>query len=219
MTSEKTMRAILETLKKHRDSFVTPALTEIGNLTKDPFQVLISCILSLRTKDVVTATASKRLYAVAHTPQAIAALSVRALEKLIYPVGFYKRKAKQIKAIACVIHTQYHNRVPNTMDELLTFNGVGRKTANIVLVHGFHKEGLPIDTHCFRIPQRWGWITAKTPEEAEAKLRSSLPKRYWGDFNNLVVQFGQNICTPVSPYCSRCPVERYCHKVGVTRQR
>ena len=206
-------------LKSARNTFQTPSLTKIAEITRDPFKVLISCILSLRTKDAVTAKASARLYAIADDVNSMVNLDARTIQKAIYPVGFYKTKAKTIKHICERLLKEYGGIVPDTIEELLTFSGVGRKTANIVLVYGFNKKGLPIDIHCHRIPNRLGWITTKTPAETEILLRKSLPKRYWNDFNTLFVQFGQHICKPVSPFCSTCPISGYCQKKGVIKHR
>ena len=139
---------------------------------------------------------------------------------MIYPVGFYKTKAKRIKEISRVLLEKYHGEVPDEFQELLTLKGVGRKTANIVMVYGYKKHGyLPIDTHCHRIPNRLGWIKTKSPEETEQALKKNLPLKYWDDFNDLFVTFGQTICVPISPFCSRCSVGQYCKKVGVSTSR
>ena len=197
-------------LKSESPKFVTPALTKISR-HKDPFKVLISCILSLRTKDEVTAEASRRLYALAKTPEEMLNLSVRQIAKAIYPVGFYKTKSRRIKEICKRLINEFDSHVPDDFDILLTFKGVGRKTANIVMIYGFNRSGyLAIDTHCNRIPNRLGWIKTKTPEKTEEELKKILPKRYWKDFNNLFVQFGQNICRPVGPKCNICPINMYC---------
>lgn len=196
-----------------------PSLTEISRKTRDPFQVLISCILSLRTRDETTRAASKRLFAICKTAGAMEKLSSRTIEKAIYPVGFYRTKSVRIIEICRRIRIEHNGNVPDTLEELLTLPGVGRKTANIVLVYGFHKPGLPIDTHCHRIPNRIGWISTRTPEETEKVLRTSLPKKYWMLFNDYFVQFGQQVCTPISPFCNRCVIRRFCRKVGVTNYR
>ncbi len=210
MPSEKEIAEVIKAVKKASHNFQNTALMEVASVPESTFQVLISCIISLRTKDEVTAAASKRLYAVAKTPEQIMKLPTKKIEKLIYPAGFYRTKAKRIRDIARIIHEDYKDKVPDTMDELLKLNGVGRKTANIVMVYGHNKEGMPIDTHCHRIPNRLGWITTKTPEQTEEALRQLLPKRYWQDFNDLFVSFGQNICKPVGPRCGECPVSKQC---------
>lgn len=210
MVKEKEIAAVMKTLKKRRSEFITPALTEIAEQTEDAFQVLISCILSLRTKDATTAKASARIFALADNSYSMAKLNTKTIEKAIYPVGFYITKAKRIRDICKKLIKEYSGEVPGDFDSLMKFKGVGRKTANIVMVYGFHKEGLPIDTHCHRIPNRLGWIKTKTPEKTEFALRELLPKKYWMDFNDIFVQFGQNICKPVSPKCGICPISRYC---------
>jgi endonuclease-3 len=190
------------------------------NIPDTPFVTLISCLLSLRTKDKVTAEASHRLLKKYHTPQQLSAMPIKNIESLIYPVGFYKTKAKRIKEISTTLLKNYDGKVPDDFDELMKLKGVGRKTANIVMVYGHKKHGfLPIDTHCHRVPNRLGWIRTRTPEETEMALKKILPERYWDDFNDLFVRFGQTICVPVSPLCSRCPIARFCKRVGVTTSR
>ncbi|MFH1105858.1 MAG: endonuclease III, partial [Candidatus Aenigmatarchaeota archaeon] len=168
------------------------------------------CILSLRTRDETTRSAGQRLFAVADTPKSISQLSAARIAKLIYPVGFYKTKAKRIKQISKEIWKNYCSKVPEDFEKLLEFKGVGRKTANIVFAYGFNRLAMPIDTHCHRIPNRLGWIKTKTPEQTEMELRRIVPKRHWREFNNNFVKFGQNVCKPVRPRCDACPVTRYC---------
>jgi endonuclease-3 len=197
----------------------TAVLTKIGEKTRDPFQVLISCVLSLRTRDETTAAASKRLFALAKKPRTLLRLSPVEIEKAIYPVGFYKTKAQRILEICNCLLDEHGGKVPEEMDALLALPGVGPKTANIVLVYGFKKPGLPIDTHCHRIPNRIGWIRTKAPEETEQVLRRELPEKYWMVFNDYFVRFGQNICKPIGPLCHDCGIEPYCRKVGVKAGR
>lgn len=196
----------------------TSALMDVSH-TRDPFKVLISCILSLRTKDDVTAKASERLFARARTPEEMVTLTKDEIETLIYPVGFYHRKAEQILEICRVLIDKYNSRVPDEIEELLNFKGVGRKTANIVVTMGYNKLGVAVDTHVHRISNRLGLVTTKMPEQTEFALRALLPQRYWIVFNDLLVMHGQNICTPISPKCSMCPITEYCKRVGVTRSR
>jgi len=185
-----------------------------------PFTTLISCVLSLRTKDEVTEQASIRLLQEYNTPEKIQKLSENKIQQLIFPVGFYKTKAKRLKEISKTLIENYNGKVPEDFNELLKLKGVGRKTANIVMVYGHKKHGyLPIDTHCHRIPNRLGWIITKTPEDTEQKLKKVLPEKYWDDFNDLFVTFGQTICVPISPFCSRCPVEQFCKKISVLKSR
>ncbi|MBW2972466.1 endonuclease III [Candidatus Woesearchaeota archaeon] len=205
---------IIPILKHGIKAFNMPIVSEIA-LREDPFTVLISCLLSLRTKDETTAGASKRLFSVAPTAKKLAAMPVKRIEKLIYPVGFYKTKAKRIRDIAQVLLDQYNGKVPDTIDELLKLHGVGRKTANIVVTIGFNKPGVAVDTHVHRISNRLGYVKTKTPEQTEFALRAKLPKRYWLIYNDLLVTWGQNICKPISPLCSRCKIRAYCNRVGV----
>ncbi len=194
--------------------------TTWDHIQKKPFTVLISCLLSLRTKDEVTEKASIRFLKNHDTPEKIIKLSERTIQQYIFPVGFYKIKAKRIKEISQTLITDYGGNVPNDFQKLLSLKGVGRKTANIVMVYGFNDNGyLPIDTHCHRIPNRLGWVHTKTPEETEKQLLAILPKQYWQDFNHLFVQFGQTICTPLSPHCSTCPLTNYCPKITVGTHR
>jgi endonuclease-3 len=189
-------------------------------IPKTPFTVLVSCILSLRTKDQVTDEASIRLLKTYNTPKQLLSLSEEELQQIIYPVGFYRVKARTIQSISKTLLEKYDGKVPDSFKELLKLKGVGRKTANIVMVYGHHNSDyLPIDTHCHRIPNRLGWIKTKTPEETEQALKKILPKRYWMEFNHLFVTFGQTICLPVSPLCSQCPINHYCKKVGVSVSR
>jgi endonuclease-3 len=186
---------------------------------ESPFRVLISCILSLRTQDATTARASHRLFAVAATPQAMLKLSAKRIEKLIYPVGFYKTKAKNIREICRVLVERYGAEVPDEIDELLKLKGVGRKTANLVVTLGYKKPGICVDTHVHRISNRWGYVKTATPEKTEFALREKLPKPYWIEYNDLLVSFGQHLCRPISPLCSHCPVKKYCGRIGVTVRR
>jgi endonuclease-3 len=176
--------------------------------------------LSLRTKDEVTDKASITLLSKYNTPNKIIKLSENQIQKMIYPVGFYKTKSKRIKEISKTLVEKYNGKVPKDFDELVKLKGVGRKTANIVMVYGHKKNDfLPIDTHCHRIPNRLGWIKTKTPEQTEKELKKILPKKYWYDFNHLFVKFGQTICLPISPYCSKCPITNFCKRISVTKNR
>lgn len=205
----------IKILKQVNASFTIPAVTQISNKSRSPFMVLISCILSLRTKDNTTAQASERLFRLAKTPETMSRLSNSAIEKAIYPVGFYRNKAKVIKNISTELIEKYHSKVPDTIDDLLAFKGVGRKTANLVVTMGYGKPGICVDTHVHRITNRWGYVKTKTPEETEFALRKKLPKRYWIIINNLLVTFGQNICKPISPLCTQCRIHIYCNRAGV----
>ncbi len=186
---------------------------------RDPFRILIACVLSLRTKDRTTAEASARLFALADTPARMVHLPQRRIERAIYPVGFFRTKAKQIRAICRRLLDVYEGRVPDSIDELLTLSGVGRKTANLVVTVGYRKPGICVDIHVHRISNRWGYVRTKQPDDTEQALRRKLPRRYWITFNDLLVPYGQNLCQPVSPFCSRCPLTDFCDRVGVTRSR
>ena len=196
-----------------------PIVTEIAHSSRDPFKVLISTIISLRTKDEVTREASERLYKLAETPEKMLQLKSKKIEKAIYPAGFYRNKAKTILNISKDIIKKYDGRVPDDLDELLTLNGVGRKTANLVLTQGYSLPGICVDTHVHRISNRIGYVSTKNPKDTEFALREKLPKEYWIEYNDLLVAFGQNICKPISPMCSQCPVHNHCMRVGVTIHR
>ncbi|HII71426.1 TPA: endonuclease III [Candidatus Woesearchaeota archaeon] len=204
-----------ETAKK---GMTIPIVTEIS-WTKSPFKVLISTMLSLRTKDAVTASASNRLFSVAGTAEKLAALPVKKIEELIYPVGFYKTKAPKIKEASRRIIDEYKGKVPDEIDELLKFDGVGRKTANLVVTLGYGKLGVCVDTHVHRISNRLGYVKTKSPDETEMALRKRLPKKHWIIYNDLLVTWGQNVCVPISPWCSRCVINKWCNRVGVERSR
>jgi endonuclease-3 len=181
--------------------------------------VLVACILSLRTQDRTTGPAAGRLFAVADTPSAMLRLSPRAIERLIYPVGFYRTKARVILGLCRDLLERFDGRVPDDIDALLTLKGVGRKTANLVVTMGYGKLGICVDTHVHRISNRLGYIRTRDPEATEMALRTRLPRRYWIGYNDLLVAFGQNVCTPISPRCSTCPVSALCRRVGVTSAR
>ena len=185
----------------------------------DAFKILVSCLLSLRTQDKNTEKASKALFAVADTPEKILQLSDKKLEKLIYSSGHYKKKAQILKSVSKILIEKYEGKVPDKKEELLKIKGIGPKTANIVLAFAFGQSVLPIDTHCHRIPNRLGWLKTKTPEQTEKELENILPKKYWSEFNATFVVFGQTICQPISPFCSKCPIRKYCIRRGVKRSR
>jgi endonuclease-3 len=197
----------------------TPYVTECANETRDPFRVLISTILSLRTKDEATKMASTRLFALADTPQSMLRLSPAVIEQAIFPVGFYKTKARTILDICGVLIAEYDGRVPDEIDELLKLKGVGRKTANLVVTLAYGKPGICVDTHVHRICNRLWAIQTKDPEQTELWLRQYLPKKFWIPINTWMVVFGQRLCQPVSPWCSKCPLQPDCQRWGVTRSR
>jgi len=210
---------IVKILAKESPNWDVPIVTLVAESSHDPFKVLISTVLSLRTKDETTARASKRLFKLAENPTEMLELTEKEIIDAIYPVGFYKTKAKNIKTICLRLIEEYDGRVPDEIDELLKFKGVGRKTANLVVTLGYNKPGICVDTHVHRISNRFGYIKTKTPDETEIILRNKLPKKYWIDYNSLLVAFGQHLCRPVSPKCSECPVEIYCDRVGVGKSR
>lgn len=180
---------------------------------KDPFLVLISCILSLRTNDKTTYPATLRMLELGKTPEQIANVDIEKLEKAIFPVGFYKNKAGQIIELSKILVSKYASKVPDEIDELVKFKGVGRKTANLVLAKGFNKPAICVDVHVHRIFNRLGYLKTKSPDETEMVLRKKLPKNLWIDINTLLVTHGQNICKPISPLCGVCPIEQYCLKI------
>jgi len=210
---------VIRRLQRNAPSWNPTALAVLAERERDPFCVLIACVLSLRTQDTTTGPASDRLFAVAATPQAMLALPARRIARLIYPVGFYRTKARVILGICRDLLERFGGRVPDTIDELLTLNGVGRKTANLVVTMGYGKPGICVDTHVHRISNRLGYVKTRSPEETEMALRGKLPRRYWIGYNDLLVSFGQNICVPISPRCSICPVATLCRRVGVTTKR
>ena len=215
----KTFLKVLEILEKEFPKWNAPIVSLLAEKTQDPYKVLISTIISLRTKDEITAESSKRLFEKADNPYDMIKLSEEEIANLIYPAGFYKNKAKQIKQISKEIIEKYNGKVPNALEELLKFKGVGRKTANLVLSEGYGKPAICVDIHVHRICNRLGFVKTKTPEETEFKLMEKVPKEYWNKINKLFVAFGQTICKPISPICSKCPVESYCEKIGVDKHR
>jgi len=191
----------------------------VGHYKEDPFTTLIGCVLSLRTQDATTHGACQRLFQLARTPEAMGKLPTRVIERAIYPVGFYRTKARRVKELCHTLLQRYGGSVPSDLDELLSLKGVGRKTANLVVTLAYGKPGICVDTHVHRITNRWGYVRTKTPEQTEMALRTILPKRHWRILNDLLVTFGQNLCHPTSPWCSRCPLASACARVGVTRSR
>ena len=208
----------LKKLKKAVRKFRTPSVTVIAK-KNDPFAVLVSCIISLRTRDEVTELASARLFNLAKLPAELLELSNAKIEKAIYPAAFYRNKTKSLKELCQVLVKEYSGKVPDKLEELLKLKGVGRKTANLTLILGHNKPGICVDIHVHRISNRWGYVKTKSPDETEMVLREILPKRFWKGFNDLLVSFGQNLCKPVSPFCSSCPIEDQCPKIGVNRSR
>ena len=209
----------LKAVVKSIGGFEAPVVTLIAQGSNDPFRVLVSTLLSARTKDHVTALASERLFARADTPDAIVRLRKPTLEKLIFPVGFYKTKAGNLKKTCRTLLDRFDGQVPRTIEELIELPGVGRKTANLVLTEGFRIPAICVDTHVHRITNLWGYVDTPNPEKTEYALRQKLPRHYWLDINKQLVSFGQHTCTPTSPWCSKCPLEKRCPRIGVGRTR
>ncbi len=211
--------AMIQILRETDERWRPPVVTEFAMERRDPFRVLISTLISLRTKDEVTEGASERLFALADTPQAMAELDTESIMNAIYPAGFFPSKAKTIHDVSVTLLEKYGGRVPDTLEELLELKGVGRKTANLVLIEGFQKEGICVDTHVHRIANRWGYVSTRTPDDTEFALREKLPRKYWMEINRLLVPFGKHICKPISPLCTECPLHNHCMRVGVTLHR
>jgi endonuclease-3 len=211
--------AVIRGLRRTASTWNPTALAVIAEREGDPFRVLIACILSLRTQDTTTGPAAARLFAVADTPERLLTLTPARIAELIYPVGFYRTKAQVILGISRDLLAHHGPRVPDTIEALLKLGGVGRKTANLVVTMGFNKPGICVDTHVHRISNRLGYVRTRTPEETEMALRATLPRRFWIGYNDLLVSFGQNVCMPISPKCSTCPVSALCPRVGVTTSR
>jgi endonuclease-3 len=217
--NDATIGVVLSRIKEEYPKFRMPIVTELVQRRRDPYKVLISCLLSLRTKDEVTSKAQERLFKEADTPEKMLVLAPETIEKLIYPVGFYKNKAKVLKDVSATIIEQYDGKVPEDIDELLKMKGIGRKTANLVVTMGYDKPGICVDTHVHRISNRLGYVSTGTPDETEMVLRKKLPSKHWMEINDLLVTWGQNICKPISPLCSQCIVSDLCERIGVTKSR
>ena len=218
MREARNIDRIVAVLSDELKNWKVPVVTEVA-CSSNPFWILISTVLSLRTKDAATRDAAFRLMKYADTPKQLAELGVSAIQKLIYPVGFYRVKANNIVKICNILHNDYNDAVPDNLTELLRLPGVGRKTANLVITVGYNKPGICVDTHVHQISNRLGIVKTKTPFDTEMALRNCLPKKYWIRFNDLLVAFGQDICKSVSPFCSVCPLDSECPKIGVIRHR
>jgi endonuclease-3 len=217
--NDRDISKVIRLLEKEVAKWELPIVSALAEEHSGPFPILISTILSLRTKDEVTAIAAERLLALARTPEEMLKLSEGKIIKAIYPVGFYRIKAKTILNISKELIDRFHSQVPDTIEQLLTLKGVGRKTANLVVALGYNKEGLCVDTHVHRISNRLGYVKTKTPDETEFALRKKLPSKYWLRYNTLMVAFGRHVCVPISPFCSKCLVFAYCDRVNVVRSR
>jgi endonuclease III len=214
-----TVDAVMRALARAIDNLELPAVEKIAaDSQEDPFEVLISTMLSAQTRDPVTAAASARLFRVARTPRTMAKLTGRQIEKLIYPVSFYRHKAKHLEETCRILVDQYHGRVPATMDELLMLPGVGRKTANLVLILSFKSlKNICVDTHVHRISNRLGWVQTRTPDETEQALYKGTRERWWPYINLFLVTWGQNVCRPIYPRCGACVIREHCPQIGVTQ--
>jgi len=210
---------IVRTITRANRQRSPTAVGAVAQDSRDPFQILISCLISLRTKDEVTGEASARLFRLARTPRALADLPATTIASAIYPAGFYRTKARTIKEVSRAILERHDGNVPDEMDALLAFKGVGRKTANLVLTIGFGMPGICVDTHVHRISNRLGIVKTTTPEQSEFALRKVLPRRHWIPYNDLLVTFGQHVCKPISPLCSTCPLRDLCMRIGVGTHR
>ena len=202
-------------LKNESRRHKMPVVDLIQVQTRDPFKVLVSTILSARTKDATTTEASERLFSEVNSFEDLARIPVKRIEQLIYPVGFYRTKALHLKQLPQEINRLYQGRIPETVEELIALPGVGRKTANLVVAVGFNKPAVCVDTHVHRICNRLGYVQTKTPFETEMRLRKILPEKYWITFNSFFVSFGQNCCSPINPKCAGCPIYHVCNRVGV----
>jgi endonuclease III len=214
-----TVNTVMRALARAIDTLDLPAVEKIANESQeDPFEVLIATMLSAQTRDPVTAEASARLFRAARTPRAMARVTEQEIERLIYPVSFYRHKAKHVRETCRILVERYNGRVPGTMEELLTLPGVGRKTANLVLILSFKSDkNICVDTHVHRISNRLGWVTTRTPEETEHALYKSTRKRWWPFINLYLVTWGQNVCRPIYPRCGACAIREHCPQIGVTR--
>lgn len=212
------IHAVVQIMREEYPRWAEPIVTEISR-QHDPFKVLISTVISLRTKDETTAESARRLFRLAETPHRMRALSEEEIGRAIYPAGFYRTKAKQIRRISQILTQERDGRVPDSIEELLLLPGVGRKTANLVVTLAYGKPGICVDTHVHRISNRLGYVQTKTPEKTEFALRAKLPARYWIEYNDLLVSYGKHVCTPLSPFCSKCRIESYCDRVRVSKWR
>jgi len=206
-------------LKREVKNYKVPIVDLIQVQTKSPFKVLVTTILSARTNDKTTTEAAKKLFTKVKNIGDLERIPLNQVERLIHPVGFYKNKAKYLKQMPKVLKEKFNNKIPQTIDELVKLPGVGRKTANLVVVIAFNKHGVCVDTHVHRITNRLGYVKTKTPHETEIALREKLPKRYWKTINSILVAFGQNLCRPIGPKCSICPIAQYCNRIGVKKSR
>ncbi|MBN2381387.1 endonuclease III [bacterium] len=210
---------VLQKISEYVEAFQLPSVTHIARDQHSPLYVLVSTILSSRTKDETTLVAAQRLFEHVGSARDLEALSEPELVRLIYPVGFYRTKARNLKKLGRILNERYGGLVPQNMAELLELPGVGRKTANLVLALAFDADAICVDTHVHRITNRWGYVATQTPAQTEMALRKKLPSRWWKEINTVLVSFGQQTCRPISPFCSTCPVSNVCPRKGVLRKR
>ncbi len=217
---DRDIHTVMRLLEAEMQQFGLPPVSAMAEEeVVDPFKILVSTIISARTKDEVTGPAAERLFSLADSPEKMRQLTEEKIERAIFPAGFYHTQAKAIRKASGELVERFDSRVPDTIEELLTLPGVGRKTANLVVTLAHNKAGICVDTHVHRITNRWGYVKTKNPFETELALRAKLPKKYWIAINTILVMHGQNICKPISPFCSRCPVFKYCARIGVNKSR
>lgn len=210
---------IIKILQKEFKNSNAPVKNLIALNQKNPFKILLSTIISLRTKDEITIESSKKLFTILKTPNDIHNITTKQIQDAIYPCGFYRRKAIQIKQICTQLAEDFNSKVPNNINTLLQFKGIGRKTANLILSQGFNIPAICVDVHVHRISNRLGFIKTNTPNQTEQQLNKHLPKKYWIEYNTLLVAFGQTICTPINPFCSKCPISNHCKKINVNQNK
>jgi len=215
----KNIPQVMSILEKHFNYTERTTLNRMRKEHADPFKILISCLLSLRSRDETTEKISNELFQIADTPEKLMKIPLKRLEGIIYSTGHYHKKARTLKHVSSEIINRFNGNVPESKEDLMSIKGIGPKTANIVLNFAFNQPYIPVDVHCHRIPNRLGWVETKTPEKTEQELIRILPKQYWFEFNGIFVLFGRTICTPISPKCSICPIRRYCPRICVTSSR
>ena len=208
-----TISEIMSVLSEYTKTIHTPIIDLVKIQTNDPFKILVGTILSARTKDETTTQVLQRLFTKVNNADDFQKLTIKEIEDLIYPIGFYHQKAKYLKELPNVLKDKFNNEIPQTIEELIQLPGVGRKTANLVMILAFDKPAMCVDVHVHRISNRFGYIKTRTPAESEIELRKKLPLKYWKVYNSILVAFGQNLCKPINPQCERCPVEKYCQKI------
>ncbi len=218
MAPKKEIEKVMKILSK---KYISTDKTTLNRMRKKPdsFKILISCLLSLRARDETTEEISKELLKIANTPKKIVSIPEEKLKKIIFKTGHYNKKAQALKSVSKELIEKFNSKVPSNYEDLISIKHIGPKTAKIVLAFAFNKPVIPIDTHCHRIPNRLGWIKTKTAEQTDKEIPKIIPEIYWPNFNAIFVQFGREICQPVSPWCSKCPINKYCKKINITKSR